>query len=135
LARFNIDTVKPATDRRFFVGMPIPAAAGFVAAIVHFFKQPVTTWQISAVWLVTVGFLGFLMVSRMRYYSFKTLDLRKRRSYLGIIAIGVVIGGIWFFSEPVLLTIAVIYAVSGIVLRITAKFRPHPPLPEEVHAS
>ena len=40
LARFNIDTVKPSSDRRFFVGMPIPAAAGFVAAVVHFYKQP-----------------------------------------------------------------------------------------------
>ena len=48
LARFNIDTVKPTSDRRFFVGMPIPAAAGFVAAVVHFYKQPLTTWQFSA---------------------------------------------------------------------------------------
>ena len=46
LARFNIDTVKPASDRRFFVGMPIPAGAGFVAAVVHFYKQPLTSWQI-----------------------------------------------------------------------------------------
>jgi len=134
LARFNIDTVKPASDRRFFVGLPIPAAAGFVAAVIHFFKQPLTSWEISAIWLIIIGVLGFLMVSRMRYYSFKTLDLRKRRSYLGIIAIGLIIGGIWFFSEPVLLALAVTYAISGIVLRITAKIRPHPPAPEEVRA-
>ena len=135
LARFNIDTVKPSSDRRFFVGMPIPAAAGFVAAVVHFYKQPLTSWQFSAAWLVIVGILGFLMVSRMRYYSFKALDLRKRRSYLAIIVIGLIIGGIWIYSEPVLLTLAVTYAVSGIVLRITSKIRPHPPAPEEVHAA
>src|SRR5208282_4686861 len=104
LARFNIDTVKPTSDRRFFVGMPIPAAAGFVAAVVHFHKQPLTTWQFSAAWLVIVGFLGYLMVSRMRYYSFKALDLRKRWSYLAIILIGLIIVGIWIYSEPVLLT-------------------------------
>ena len=69
LARFNIDTVKPTSDRRFFVGMPIPAAAGFVAAVVHFYKQPLTTWQFSVAWLVVVGILGFLMVSRMRYWT------------------------------------------------------------------
>ena len=40
LARFNVDTVKPTSDRRFFVGMPIPAGAGFVAAVVHFYKSP-----------------------------------------------------------------------------------------------
>jgi CDP-diacylglycerol--serine O-phosphatidyltransferase len=135
LARFNIDTVKPTSDRRFFVGMPIPAAAGFVAAIVHFYKQPLTSWQISLAWLVIVGILGFLMVSRMRYYSFKALDLRKRRSYLAIIVIGLIIAGIWIYSEPVLLTLGITYAISGIVLRITSKFRPHPPAHEEVHAA
>ena len=135
LARFNIDTVKPTSDRRFFVGMPIPAGAGFVAAVVHFYKQPLTTWQLSLAWLVMVGILGFLMVSRMRYWSFKTLDLRKRRSYLAIIVIGLIIVGIWLFSEPVLLTLAVTYAISGIVLRIISKIRPHPPAPEEVHAA
>ncbi len=135
LARFNIDAVKPTTDRRFFVGMPIPAAAGFVAAVVHFYKQPVTTWQFSAVWLVIVGILGYLMVSRMRYYSFKALDLRKRRSYLVIIIIGLIVGGVWIYSEPVLLTLAITYAISGIVLRITSRIRPHPPAPEEVHAA
>ena len=82
-----------------------------------------------------VVILGFLMVSRMRYYSFKTLDLRKRRSYLAIIAIGMIIVGIWLFSEPVLLTIAITYAISGIVLRIISKIRPHPPAPQEVHAA
>ncbi len=135
LARFNIDTVKPTSDRRFFVGMPIPAAAGFVAATVHFYKQPLTTWQFSLAWLVIVGFLGYLMVSRMRYYSFKALDLRKPRSYLAIIAIALVIGGIWVYSEPVLLTLAITYTISGIVLRITSKIRPHPRSPEEVHAA
>lgn len=135
LARFNIDTVKPASDRRFFVGMPIPAGAGFVAAFVHFYKQPITTWQISAAWLVMIGFLGFLMVSRMRYYSFKVFDLHKRRSYLVIIVIGLIIGGIWFFSEQVLMALAITYTISGIVLRIVSKIRPHPPQPEEVHAA
>jgi CDP-diacylglycerol--serine O-phosphatidyltransferase len=135
LARFNIDTVKPSSDRRFFVGLPIPAAAGFVAAVVHFYKQPLATWQFSLAWVLVVGFLGFLMVSRMRYYSFKKLDVRKRRSYLGIILIGLVILGIWRFSEPVLLTIAITYALSGVILRIVSKIRPHPPTPEEVHAA
>ena len=135
LARFNIDTVKPTADRRFFVGMPIPAAAGFVAAVVHFYKQPVTTWQFSVAWLVVVGVLAFLMISRMRYYSFKSIDFRKRRSYLTIVLIGLTIVGIALFSEPVLLTLAVTYTISGIVLRLTAKIRPHPPAPEEVHAA
>jgi CDP-diacylglycerol---serine O-phosphatidyltransferase len=135
LARFNIDTVKPTGDRRFFVGLPIPAAAGVVAAIVHWQKQPLNAWEFAVGWLVVVGILAFLMVSRMRYYSFKALDLRKRRSYLAVIFIGLIIWGIWSFSEPVLLTLALTYALSGIILRLTSKIRPHPPTPQEVHAA
>jgi CDP-diacylglycerol--serine O-phosphatidyltransferase len=135
LARFNIETVKPTSDRRFFVGLPIPAAAGVVAAIVHWEKQPLNVWEFAVAWLMVVGILAFLMVSRMRYYSFKALDLRRRRSYLAVILIGLIIWGIWSFSEPVLLTLALTYALSGLVLRLTSKIRPHPPAPEEVHAA
>ncbi len=135
LGRFNIDTVKPTSDRRYFVGMPIPAAAGTVAAIVHWQKAPLVHWGSSLGWMVVVALLAFLMVSRMRYYSFKTLDLRRRRSYIAIIFLGLIIWGIWVYSEPVLLAIAVTYALSGIVLRLTSKLRPHPPAPQEVHAA
>jgi CDP-diacylglycerol--serine O-phosphatidyltransferase len=135
LGRFNIDTVKPTTDRRYFVGMPIPAAAGTIAAIVHWEKTPLGHWGYSLGWMVVVTLLAFLMVSRMRYYSFKTWDLRRRRSYIAIIFLGLIIWGIWVYSEPVLLIIAVTYTLSGVVLRITSKFRPHPSAPEEVHAA
>ena len=135
LGRFNIDAVKPNTDRRYFVGMPIPAAAGTIAAIIHWEKTALVQWGYSLGWMAVVALLAFLMVSRMRYYSFKTLDLRKRRSYLAIIFLGLMIWAIWLYSEPVLLTIAVTYALSGIILRITSRFRPHPPAPEEVHAA
>ena len=135
LGRFNIESVKPTADRRYFVGMPIPAAAGTIAAIVHWEKTPLAHWGTSLGWMGVVAILAFLMVSRMRYYSFKTLDLRRRRSYIAIVFLGLVIWGIWVYSEPVLLAIALTYALSGIVLRITSKFRAHPPAPEEVHAA
>jgi CDP-diacylglycerol--serine O-phosphatidyltransferase len=132
LARFNIDSVKPSADRRYFVGMPIPAAAGMIAAVVHWENTPLLRWGYSLGWMVIVAILAFLMVSRMRYYSFKTLDLRKRRSYIAIIFLGLVVWAVWVYSEPVLLTIAVTYSLSGIILRITSKRRPHRPASEEV---
>jgi CDP-diacylglycerol--serine O-phosphatidyltransferase len=135
LARFNIDSVKPSGDRRYFVGLPIPAAAGVVAALVHWSKYPVADWMYGAAWLGIVGLLATLMVSRLRYYSFKTWDLRRRRPYVAIIAIGLIVWGIWAFSEPVLLTVALTYAVSGPVARLVSRLRPHPPAPEEVHAA
>ena len=135
LARFNIDTVKPTSDRRFFVGMPIPAAAGVVAAVVHWQKQSLSNWEFAGAWLVVVGLLAFLMVSRMRYWTFKTVNLQKRYSYLGIILIGLIVGGIVLYSEPVLLILALTYGLSGIILRIISKVRSHPPTPEEVRAA
>ena len=140
LARFNITSNPQPSNpgrpgKKYFVGMPIPAAAGTIAAIVHWEKTPLEHWGYSLGWMAVVALLAFLMVSRMRYYSFKTLDLRKRRSYLAIIFLGLIIWAIWLYSEPVLLTMAVTYALSGIILRITSKFRPHPPAPEEVHAA
>lgn len=135
LARFNIDTTKASSDRRYFVGLPIPAAAGVVAALVHWAKYPINDWRFGVVWLAILGILGFLMVSRMRYYSFKAVDLRRRRPYVAIILIGLVVWAIWAFSEPVLLTIALTYAVSGPVARLTSRLRPHPPAPKEVPAA
>jgi CDP-diacylglycerol--serine O-phosphatidyltransferase len=135
LARFNIDTTKGAGDRRYFIGLPIPAAAGGVAALIHWAKYPVNEWTFGIVWLGVIAVLAFLMVSRLRYPSFKTLDLRRRRPYVGIIIIGLIVWAIWAFSEPVLLTIALTYCLSGPVARLTSRFRPHPPAPEEVHAS
>ena len=134
LGRFNIDTVKPTTDRRYFVGMPIPAAAGAIAAIVHWEKTPLVPLGYTLCWMAVVAFLAFLMVSRLRYYSFKTLDLRRRRSYIAIIFLGLIIWGIFVYSEPVLLALALAYTASGIILRFTSRFRSHPPAPQEVHA-
>ncbi len=134
LARFNIESVKPGSDRRFFVGLPIPAAAGVIAAVVHWQKAPLTYWPIALGWLaVTLG-LAFLMVSRVRYYSFKALDLRRRRSYVNIIFIGIVILAIFFYSEPVLLILASTYLLSGLIHEIPSKSRPGPPASDEVKA-
>lgn len=134
LARFNIQTTRPATDKRHFVGLPIPAGAGIIAAVVHYLKYPVNDWRYGLVWLIIVGLSAFLMVSHVRYPTFKTLDLRQPRSYLFIIALGLIIYLIVEFSEPVLLIIAFSYALWGPVARITSKLRPRPPAAREVHA-
>jgi CDP-diacylglycerol--serine O-phosphatidyltransferase len=133
LARFNIDSHKLSSDRRYFVGLPIPAAAGVVAAIVHAAKSPLDDWR-ALFWLAVVGVVAFLMVSRVRYYSFKALDMRRRRPYIAIIFIGLIFWAVWAYSEPVLLVIAVAYALSGPFGRFTSRIRPQPPAPEEAHA-
>ncbi len=141
LARFNID--KGATsDRRYFVGMPIPGAAGVIAALVHCIKYPVNEWGYGLGWLFIVAVLAFLMVSRVRYYSFKALDLRRRRPYVTISLIGIVIYAIWAYSEYVLLAMATLYLLSAPLARLISRLRPHPPAPgaesspgQEAHAA
>jgi CDP-diacylglycerol--serine O-phosphatidyltransferase len=135
LARFNIDSSKPSSDRRYFIGLPIPAAAGVVAALVHWAKYPVNEWVFGIVWLGVVAATALLMVSRVRYYSFKAFDLRRRRPYVAIVLIGLIVYAVWAFSEPVLLAIALTYGLSGPIGRLTSRLRPHPPAPEEVRAS
>ncbi len=136
LARFNIDSTKGTSDRRYFIGLPIPAAAGVLAAMVHWVKNPINDWTFGVVWLGVIGVLALLMVSRVRYYSFKAFDFRRRRPYVAIILIGLIVWAIWAFSEPVLLAIAVTYSFSGPIARLTSRYRTHsPPPPEEVHAA
>ena len=135
LARFNIDSVQPGVDRRFFIGLPIPAAAGVIAAVVHWQKDPITYWPLALVWLIVTLGVAFLMVSRVRYYSFKALDLRRRRSYVTIIFIGLIILAIFFYSETVLLILALTYAISGLIHEIPGKSHSsNPPAAEEVKA-
>ena len=81
LARFNIShDPKPRNpgrpDRKYFVGMPIPAAAALLASTVHFFGgYPVTEWWVAIPWMILVGLAGFLMVSTWRFWSGKEIDL------------------------------------------------------------
>src|ERR1017187_10388605 len=73
LARFNVQKnpvpKNPGRpDRKYFVGMPIPAGAAMVAATVYAFgAEPLTWWPLTALWLGLIGLLGFLMVSTWRY--------------------------------------------------------------------
>ena len=127
LARFNIHSARPAQDRRHFVGLPIPGGAGVIAAVVHWAKYPVNDWIYGVVWLIVVGLVAFFMVSRMRYPTFKTVDFRRRRSYMGIILIGIAVYAIWAYSEYALLVIAVVYALYGPAARLASKIRPRPP--------
>ncbi len=124
LARFNIQKnpvpKNPGRpDRKYFVGLPIPAAAGMVAAVVYSWdSEPLVWWPASVVWLGLLLLLGFLMVSTWRYYSFKGINLNKAYSPLIIILLGGLIYAIWNYSQIVFVALAVAYVGSGIVIRI-----------------
>jgi CDP-diacylglycerol--serine O-phosphatidyltransferase len=124
LARFNVQRnpipKNPGRpNRKYFVGLPIPGAAGTVAAVVYgFYGEPIAYWPLAIVWLGLLALLGFLMVSTWRYYSFKGLHLRQPHTPLIIIVVGGLVFGIWNYGHVVLPLLAAIYVGGGIVIRL-----------------
>ena len=123
LARFNIGANPIPTNpgrpgRKYFVGMPIPAAAGVIAAVVHFFSgTPVPNWRVAIMWMTLVFIVGLLMVSTWRFWSGKEIDLSARHPFQRIVVIGLAIYATVFFSQIVLFLIAFFYMFSGIFAR------------------
>jgi CDP-diacylglycerol--serine O-phosphatidyltransferase len=124
LARFNVQ-VNPIPknpgrpDRKYFVGLPIPAAAAMVAAVVWACdSQPLLWWPLSVAWLLLLALLGFLMVSTWRYHSFKGISFSKAYSPLIIILVAGFMYGVVNYAQLLLLALATAYVASGIVIRI-----------------
>ncbi len=123
LARFNIGNnplpKNPGRPgRKYFVGMPIPAAAGVIAAVVHFFSgTPVPNWRVAIMWMLLVLMVGLLMVSTWRFWSGKEINFTDRHPFQRIVLVGLAIYATAVYSEIVLLLIAFFYMFSGIFAR------------------
>jgi CDP-diacylglycerol---serine O-phosphatidyltransferase len=124
LARFNISTNPQPRNpgrpgRKYFVGMPIPAAAGVLAAVIHFEGgSPVHNLWLSLVWLALVAFTGFLMVSSWRFWSGKEIDTNTRKPGRLLVLLVVVIGVVVEWHQTALLVIALGYLLSGVMARL-----------------
>jgi CDP-diacylglycerol--serine O-phosphatidyltransferase len=135
LARFNITTNPQPSNpgrpgKKYFVGMPIPAGAGVIAAVVHYEAgDPVVSWYTALTWLAMVATVAYLMVSTWRFYSFKDIDFRSRHPFRLIILLGALLYGILVFSRPVLFGVALLYMVSGVFWRLQWMFRRRPGAP------
>lgn len=129
LARFNIQKnpvpKNPgAPNRKYFVGLPIPAAAGMVAAVVYRSDgYPVTVFYESAVWFGLIGLLSFMMVSTWRHWSFKELNLMSPRSPVLLVLMAAIVYSVWEWSKNVLLLFATSYVASGIIIRLAGLIR------------
>jgi CDP-diacylglycerol---serine O-phosphatidyltransferase len=142
LARFNITTnAQPSNPgrpgKKYFVGMPIPAGAGVIAAVVHFRSGvPLGSWYTAMTWITMVAAVGYLMVSTWRFYSFKDIDFSARRPFRLIILLAASIAAVWFFSKQVLFAVALLYTFFGVFWRLQWIFRrrrqPPPPAYREL---
>lgn len=117
LARFNTQGMAPGGNR-YFVGMPTPAAAGMIAAVVHAFPNPIQDARVSLLVLLLMIVLGVLMSSTLRHYSFKDIEWARRRSSLAIILLFLLVGSIVRFSHVTLLLIASAYTLHGVILQL-----------------
>ena len=118
LARFN--TQAASEDKRFFQGLPSPAAAALVAGMIWLGESQefVDVANLTIIAFPITVLAGILMVSNIRYYSFKEIDFKDRVPFVGIILL--VLLFVFIASEPplVLATIALVYAISGPVMTL-----------------
>jgi CDP-diacylglycerol--serine O-phosphatidyltransferase len=128
LARFN--TLLEVADKRWFQGLPSPSAAAIVAGfvwIVDDLGYPPASFRTLA-WFVTV-FAGLTMVSNLKYYSFKAINLRKSVPFVAIFLI-VLFLALLSYQPPLVLFAAFIgyglsgYAVSGWAMLRERRARP-----------
>jgi CDP-diacylglycerol--serine O-phosphatidyltransferase len=145
LARFNIQVNPQPSNpgrpgRKYFVGMPIPAGAGTIAAVVHLVQgSPLQVWWLSCGWGVFLAIVSFLMVSTWRFFSLKGINFRQPQNFRWIIVMGIGITLIYLSSQYVLFALALIYILSGVLARLSFVFRrptvpPPPPQDEASHA-
>jgi CDP-diacylglycerol--serine O-phosphatidyltransferase len=123
LARFNIShDAQPRNPRRpgrkYFVGMPIPAAAGFLASTVHF-ATGIRCWRGGSRFpgLVLVGLSGFLMVSTWRFWSGKEINFSRSHPFQLLFVLAIVFYVMIRYSNVVFFAIGLTYMFSGIWAR------------------
>ncbi len=113
LARFNLRVVRP--DKRYFAGLPSPPAAAALASVAFAFPRPASErWHAAVLGLLVVA-VAVLMVSRLRYRSFKDLDLRNRRPYTFVLPLAAVLVAVLTHPKSALLVLSAAYLVSGVL--------------------
>jgi CDP-diacylglycerol--serine O-phosphatidyltransferase len=125
LARFNVQGMAPVGGLRYFIGMPIPAAAGMIAATVHALKDPLQDWRWSLAWLCLELSLAALMASTIRYPSFKDIPWGKRQPSVVIVLLALLVWLTVVYSEPVLILMASSYMASGLTIYLVRMVRHH----------
>jgi len=137
LARFNIQATRPRVlaegtpkiDKKNFVGLPIPPAAGLLASLVHFAPHPLSSYTdewprfYTIMMMTLIAVLGIMMVSTLKYTSFKNLGTGRRNFHI-ILLIAAVGMSVWLYSRYALLIMAVGYVSHGVIWYLVSAIRP-----------
>jgi len=117
LARFN--TTLEVIDKRFFQGLPSPAAAALVAGFVWLMlDNGIDGSDVRVIACILTIFAGVSMVTNSRFYSFKDINLRKSVPFIVIGAIVLAFALVTMYPPGVLFGLFVVYALSGYVLSL-----------------
>jgi CDP-diacylglycerol--serine O-phosphatidyltransferase len=122
LARFNIQSAAGG-DRRYFVGMPSPAAAGIIAATVFAYPYGLYDYRAALPALALVLVPAVLMVSTIRFRSFKNLDSKGRRPYTVLIFVAAGIMLVATHPRFMLVAVAYGYLASGLLGLAVSRFK------------
>lgn len=123
LARFNTQT--EYADKRFFQGLPCPAGAGVIASVVWLAYQleVIMTLGLNILAAIITVIVGLLMISEVRYYSFKKINFRGKVPFMVLLVLLLVITVV-VLQPPMLLFLAFSsYAFSGIAFTLARWFR------------
>jgi CDP-diacylglycerol--serine O-phosphatidyltransferase len=116
LARFNVQT--GTVDRRYFVGLSTPAAAGVIAASVLLLGDAPPTRWIQIALAASAGVLALLMVSTFRYWSFKEVDFVRRRPLQTLLVVVLAVMIVATKHDVFLFVFFTGYALSGPLRRL-----------------
>ena len=125
LARFNVNTA--VVDKRYFQGLPSPAAAALVTGFIWTMteldiKGPAVAWPMAVLAL----YAGLTMVSNVPFYSFKDLHMKKSVPFVVVVLIALGIAVINIHPPTVLFATFVVYGISGYLVYFWRKFKGHP---------
>ena len=125
LARFNVNVA--VVDKRYFQGLPSPAAAALVAGFVWLLDDAgVTGAQVSWLMFGVMLYAGLTMATNVPFYSFKEFHLKKSVPFAVIVAIALGIAVINIHPPTVLFALFVVYGLSGYALYLWRKFKGQP---------
>ena len=127
LARFNVITGK--SDYRYFVGLPIPAGAFTLAAMIFYAPAPVTDRRFGVVVMILTIATAFAMVSPIRYRSQKGLAMQKERSLMYFVGLALILGLAFRWPREMWFAGAIGYLVSGPLARLWSIAFPSRPAP------
>lgn len=122
LARFNIQTAS-ASDKRYFVGMPSPSAASVPAATVFAWPYQIDSPLTALAVVPVVVVPALLMVSTVRFRSFKDLNLGWRRSYVPLFLVVLIVAAVAAEPRVMLAVCAYAYLLSAFIGMIWTRLR------------